>query len=163
MRWRISYSPAAAERSTLGMRLTVCPTLNLCITILSILISGCYISLARAAETPSNLQTVYSAESNPKKSERCPVATLGGSLPELINERGRSVIQIIERMPLTMIINPNHQYFSVFSSRHVTLGLGSVLIECGYKAKNPGRSGRCKRIVIPTTFNPGNTRNIPLP
>src|SRR4249920_2434937 len=53
MRWRISYSPAAAERSTLGMRLTVCPTLNLCITILSILISGCYISLARAAEALS--------------------------------------------------------------------------------------------------------------
>jgi coenzyme PQQ precursor peptide PqqA len=26
-----------------------------------------------------------------------------------------------------MIINPNHQYFSVFSSRHVTLGLRSVL------------------------------------
>src|ERR1700680_4969880 len=50
MRWRISYSPTAAERSTLGMRLTVCPTLNLCITILSILISGCHISLARAAE-----------------------------------------------------------------------------------------------------------------
>jgi hypothetical protein len=94
---------------------------------LSILISGCYISLARAAETPSNLQTVCSAESNPTKSDRCPVATLGGSLPELINERGRSVIQIIERMPLTMIINPSHQYFSVFSSRHVTLGLRSVL------------------------------------
>ncbi|HXN94605.1 MAG TPA: hypothetical protein VN879_08875, partial [Candidatus Acidoferrales bacterium] len=74
---------------------------------MSILISGCYISLARAAETPSNLQTVCSAESNPTKSDRCPVATLGGSLPELINERGRSVIQIIERMPLTMIINPN--------------------------------------------------------
>jgi hypothetical protein len=53
MRWRISYSPAAAERSTLGMRLTVCPTLNLCITILSILISGCYISLARAAKALS--------------------------------------------------------------------------------------------------------------
>src|SRR5713101_3643892 len=53
MRWRISYSPAAAERSNLGMRLTVCPTLNLCITILSILISGCYISLARATEALS--------------------------------------------------------------------------------------------------------------
>src|SRR2546426_623251 len=53
MRWRISYSPAAAECSPLGMRLTVCPTLNLCITMLSILISRCYISLARAAETPA--------------------------------------------------------------------------------------------------------------
>jgi hypothetical protein len=47
----------------------------------------------------------------------------GGSLSELINERGRSLIQIIERMPLTIIINPSHQYFSVFSSRHVTGGL----------------------------------------
>jgi hypothetical protein len=56
-----------------------------------------------------------------------------GSLSELINERGRSLIQIIERMPLTMIINPSHQYFSVFSSRHVTLRLSTVLIEGGYK------------------------------
>jgi hypothetical protein len=55
------------------------------------------------------------------------------SLSELINERGRSLIQIIERMPLTMIINPSHQYFSVFSSRHVTLRLSTVLIEGGYK------------------------------
>jgi hypothetical protein len=38
------------------------------------------------------------------------------SLSELINERGRSLIQIIKRMPLTMIINPSHQYFGVFSS-----------------------------------------------
>src|ERR1700730_2788761 len=72
MRWRISYSPAAAERSTLGMRVTVCPTLNLCITILSILISGCYISLAQAAGTPSKLQTVCSAESAPTKSDPMP-------------------------------------------------------------------------------------------
>ena len=91
------------------------------------------------------------------------VSELPSLLSELINEGGRSVIQIIERMPLTMTINPSHQYFRVFAARHVTLGLGSVLIECGYKAKNPGRSGRCKRIVIPTTFSPGNTRNIPLP
>src|SRR6266699_5963003 len=77
-----------------------------------------------------------------------------GSLSELINKRGRSVIQIIERMPLTIIINPSHQYVSVFSSRNVPLGLGSVLVECGYKAKNPGRSRRCKRIIVPTTFNP---------
>jgi hypothetical protein len=33
-----------------------------------------------------------------------------GSLSELINKRGRSVIQIIERMPLTIIINRSHQY-----------------------------------------------------
>jgi len=46
-----------------------------------------------------------------------------GSLSELINKRGRSVIQIIERMPLTIIIKPGHQYFSVFSSRNVPLGL----------------------------------------
>src|ERR1700730_10438783 len=85
-----------------------------------------------------------------------------GSLSEFVNKRGRSVIQIFERMPLAMIINPGHQYLSGFSSRNVPLGLGSVLIECGYKAKNPGRSGRCKRIVIPATFNPGSTRNIPL-
>src|SRR5260370_33133508 len=32
-------------------------------------------------------------------------------------------------MPLTMIINPSHQYFSVFSSRHVTLRLSTILIE----------------------------------
>jgi hypothetical protein len=56
-----------------------------------------------------------------------------GSLSELINERGRSLIQIIERMPLTMIINPSHQCFSVFSSRHVTLRFSTVLIEGGYK------------------------------
>jgi hypothetical protein len=56
-----------------------------------------------------------------------------GSLSELINERGRSLIQIIEGMPLTMIINPSHQYFSVFSSRHITLRLSTVLIEGGYK------------------------------
>src|SRR5437870_3325649 len=56
-----------------------------------------------------------------------------GSLSELINERGRSLIQIIERMPLTMIINPSHQCFSVFSSRNVTLRLSTVLIEGGYK------------------------------
>jgi hypothetical protein len=43
----------AGRRRPLEMRLTVCPTLNLCITILSILISGCYISLARAAEALS--------------------------------------------------------------------------------------------------------------
>src|SRR6266540_1681940 len=74
-----------------------------------------------------------------RKAIQCPVATRAvGSLPELINQRGRSVIQIIERMQPTMIINPNHQYFSIFSSRHVPRGLGSVLIECGYKAKNPG-------------------------
>jgi hypothetical protein len=36
-------------------------------------------------------------------------------------------------MPLTMIINPSHQYFSVFSSRHVTLRFSTVLIEGGYK------------------------------
>jgi hypothetical protein len=47
-----------------------------------------------------------------------------------------------------MIINLNHEYFSIFSSRHVPLGFRSVLIECGYKAKNSGRSGSCKRIVI---------------
>jgi hypothetical protein len=98
-----------------------------------------------------------------RKAIQCPVATRAvGSLLELINQRGRSVIQIIERMQPTMIINPNHQYFSIFSSRHVPRGLGSVLIECGYKAKNPGRSGRYNRIAIPTTFNPGITRNIPL-
>src|SRR5687767_6297125 len=61
MRWRISYSPAAADCSTLGMRLTACPTLNLCITMLSILISDCYISLASAereqiaSESPARL------------------------------------------------------------------------------------------------------------
>jgi hypothetical protein len=77
---------------------------------------------------------------------------LVGSLSELINKRGRSVIQIFERMPLAMIINPGHQDLSGFSSRNVPLGLGSVLIECGYKAKNPGRSGRCKSIVIPRDF-----------
>jgi hypothetical protein len=55
------------------------------------------------------------------------------SLSELINERRRSLIQIIEGIPLTMIINPSHQYFSVFSSRHVTLRLNTVLIEGGYK------------------------------
>jgi hypothetical protein len=60
-----------------------------------------------------------------------------GSLSELINKRGRSVIQVFERMPLAMIINPGHQYLSGFSSRNVPLVLGSVLIECGYKAKNP--------------------------
>jgi hypothetical protein len=65
-----------------------------------------------------------------------------GSLSKLINKRGRSVIQIIERMPLAIIINPSHQYFSIFSSRNVRLGLDSVLVECGDKAKNPGRSGR---------------------
>ena len=32
-------------------------------------------------------------------------------------------------MPLTIIINSSHQYFSVFSSRHVTLRLSTVLIE----------------------------------
>ena len=100
---------------------------------------------------------------HPAQSAACPVAARSvGSLSELVNERGRSIIQIIERMPLTMIINPSHQYFSIFSSGHVTLGLGSVVIECGYKTKNPGRSGCCKRIVIPTTFYPGTTRNIPL-
>jgi len=56
-----------------------------------------------------------------------------GSLSKLINERGRSIIQIIERMPLTMIINPSHQHVSVFSSGHVTLRLRSVLIEGSYK------------------------------
>jgi hypothetical protein len=91
-----------------------------------------------------------------------PVAIPGDSLPELINKRDRSVIQIIERMQPAMIVNPNHQYFSVFSSRHVPRRLGSVLIECCHKAKNPGRSGSCERIVIATTFNPGDTRNIPL-
>jgi len=85
-----------------------------------------------------------------------------GSLSKLINKRGRSVIQIIERMPLAIIINPSHQYFSIFSSRNVRLGLDSVLVECGDKSKNPGRSRRCKRIVIPTAFNPGTTRNISL-
>jgi hypothetical protein len=91
-----------------------------------------------------------------------PAGTPGDSLPELINKRDRSVIQIIERMQPTMIVNPNHQDFGVFSSRHVPCKPGSVLIECGYKAENPGRSGSCKRIVVPTTFNPGDTRNIPL-
>ena len=80
-----------------------------------------------------------------------------GSLSELIHERVRSVIQIVARMPPTMIINSNHQDFSVFPSRYVPRGLGSVLIECGYKAKNPGRSRGCKRIVISTTFYPGIT------
>src|SRR5258708_10922112 len=72
-----------------------------------------------------------------------------GSLLELINERGRSLIQIIEGMPLTMIINPSHQYFSVFSSRHVTLRLSTVLIEVGDKPYYPPGSGRRNRIVIP--------------
>jgi hypothetical protein len=62
-----------------------------------------------------------------------PSSKLSFSLSELINERGRSLIQIIERMPLTMIINPSHQYFSVFSSRLVTLRLNTVLIEGSYK------------------------------
>jgi hypothetical protein len=56
-----------------------------------------------------------------------------GSLSEFINERDRSIVQIIERMPLTMIVNPSHQYVSVFSSRHVTLRLRTVLIEGSYK------------------------------
>ena len=56
-----------------------------------------------------------------------------GSLSEFINERDRSIIQIIEQMPLTMIVNPSHQYVSVFSSRHVTLRLRTVLIEGSYK------------------------------
>jgi hypothetical protein len=34
-----------------------------------------------------------------------------GSLSELINKRGRSVIQIVERMPLTIIINPSAASF----------------------------------------------------
>jgi hypothetical protein len=56
-----------------------------------------------------------------------------GSLSKLINKRDRSIIQIIERMPLTIIVNPSHQYVSVFSSRHVTLRLMTVLIEGSYK------------------------------
>jgi hypothetical protein len=38
-----------------------------------------------------------------------------GSLSKLINKRGRRVIQIIKRMPLAIIINPSHQYFSIIS------------------------------------------------
>jgi hypothetical protein len=107
--------------------------------------------------------TMSGSTLHPAQSAACPVAAPSvGSLSELIDERGRRIIQIIERMALTMIINPSHQYFSVFSSGHVTLGLGSVVIECGYKTKNPGRSGCCKRIVIATTFYPGTTRDIPL-
>jgi hypothetical protein len=55
---------------------------------------------------------------------RVPFApALGGSPPEFSNKRTRSVIQIMERMQPTMIINPSHQYFSLFSSGHVLLGL----------------------------------------
>jgi hypothetical protein len=120
--------------------------------------------MARSSLDGAKAANCLQRESAPdEKTIQCPVAArAAGSLPELINQRGRSLIQIIERIQPTMIINPKHQYFSVFSSRHVSLGLGSVLIECGYKAKNPGRSGRCDRIAIPTTFNPGITRNIPL-
>jgi hypothetical protein len=54
-----------------------------------------------------------------------------GSLSKLINKRGRRVIQIIDGMPLTVVINPGHQYFSGLSSRNIPLGLGSVVVECG--------------------------------
>jgi hypothetical protein len=52
-------------------------------------------------------------------------------------------------------LSSKREYFSVFSSRNVPIGLGSVLVECGYKAKNPCRSRRCKRIIVLTTFNIG--------
>src|SRR5271165_2040867 len=57
-------------------------------------------------------------------SAACPVADWSSSLSELINEHSRSVIQIIERMLLTIIVNLRHQCFSVFSPRYVPLGLG---------------------------------------
>ena len=76
--------------------------------------------------------SVRTASDERRSNAQSPLEAVG-SLSELINERGRSLIQIIERMPLTMIINPSHQYFSVFSSRHVTLRLSTVLIEGGYK------------------------------
>jgi hypothetical protein len=52
-----------------------------------------------------------------------------GSLSKLINERDRSIIQIIERMPLTMIVNPSHQYAIFLQTRHAE----AVLIEGSYK------------------------------
>src|ERR1700745_3017950 len=120
--------------------------------------------MARSSLDGVKAATCLQRESAPdEKTIQCPLAArAAGSLTELIHQRRRSLIQLIERIELTHIVNPKHQNFSVFSSRHVPLGLGSVLIECGYKAKNPGRSGRCDRIAIPTTFNPGITRNIPL-
>jgi len=91
--------------------------------------------MARSSLDGAKAANCLQRESAPdEKTIQCPVAArAAGSLSELINERGRSLIQIIEGMPLTMIINPSHQYFSVFSSRHVTLRLSTVLIEGGYK------------------------------
>jgi hypothetical protein len=68
------------------------------------------------------------------------------SLSKLINKRGRSVIQIIEGMPLTVIINPSHQYFSGLSCRAIRLGLGSVVVECGYKP-------RTQAVLAPTVLH----------
>src|SRR4029077_5859436 len=113
--------------------------------------------MARSSLDGAKAANCLQRESAPdEKTIQCPVAArAAGSLPELINQRGRSLIQIIERIQPTMIINPKHQYSSVFSSRHVPLGLGSVLIECGYKAKNPGRSGpRLGRSLLPNCKDP---------
>ena len=46
-------------------------------------------------------------------------------------------------------------YPTTLSAFGATTSFGASTIQ------NPGRSSRCKRIVIPTTFNPGKTRNIP--
>ena len=53
----------------------------------------------------------------------CRIRLSAGSLSEPIDERGRRFMQIVKRMLLTIIINPSHQHFGVFASRHVTFWL----------------------------------------
>jgi hypothetical protein len=70
--------------------------------------------MARCSLDGAKAANCLQRESAPdEKTIQCPVAArAAGSLPELINQRGRGLIQIIERIQPTMIINPKHQYFS---------------------------------------------------
>jgi hypothetical protein len=85
-----------------------------------------------------------------------------GSLSELINQRSGRPINIVGWILPAIIVNPSHQLFSVFSSRHVALWLGPVLIEGRYITKNPGSPGRHLKVVTPAIFKPHATHDISL-
>jgi hypothetical protein len=62
----------------------------------------------------------------------------------------------------TININPGHDFFGAFSSRHVACWLELVLIECSHISQNPCDSTRCTSVITLAIIEPGAARDISL-
>ena len=113
----------------------------------------------QSGDTPTPTARTSNASHQTRGAKRPLTAS---SLSELINQRSRRSIHIVGWMLSAIIVNPSHHLFGAFSTRHVALWLGSVLIECSYIAKNPGSPGSYLNVLTRANFKPRATRDISL-